>query len=267
MFEAEKQTKRVGVVGAKAIDIPKMVLAPFINLLLPYVVLALNENDPEKKAACLCILGSQIIDAHGRYFSSPKSKEILQEIMDRTLKDDNIVVNLFGILAGIVMELDPLDGVSQKKVVTKAADKIFEKQNLNAAEKLLTLTKLGYGYFYSQYHEQYTDPELELIDKVQLDRYYNLFSSEEAQKLFYRWLELNFDLDVVGVIERSQAEVNPSKRTSVFLAELYDQLLYKKHGLIDETYKIILKETAYSTKELTSNVILGGFIVCEKLSI
>ena len=42
---------------------------------------------------------------------------------------------------------------------------------------------------------------------------------------------------------------------------------YKKHGLIDETYKIISKGKAYSTKELTSKVISEGFIVYEKLSI
>lgn len=42
---------------------------------------------------------------------------------------------------------------------------------------------------------------------------------------------------------------------------------YKKHGLIDETYKIISKGTAYSTKELTPKVISEGFIVYEKLSI
>ena len=42
---------------------------------------------------------------------------------------------------------------------------------------------------------------------------------------------------------------------------------YKTHGLIDETYKIISKGTAYSTKELTSKVISEGFIVYGKLSI
>jgi hypothetical protein len=42
---------------------------------------------------------------------------------------------------------------------------------------------------------------------------------------------------------------------------------YKNNGLIDETYKIISKETTYSTKELTSKVISEGFIVYEKLSI
>ena len=42
---------------------------------------------------------------------------------------------------------------------------------------------------------------------------------------------------------------------------------YKNHGLIYETYKIISKGTAYSTKELTSKVISEGFIVYEKLSI
>jgi hypothetical protein len=35
---------------------------------------------------------------------------------------------------------------------------------------------------------------------------------------------------------------------------------YKNNGLIDETYKIISKETTYSTKELTSKVISEGFI-------
>ena len=42
---------------------------------------------------------------------------------------------------------------------------------------------------------------------------------------------------------------------------------YKKHGLINEIYKIISKGTAYNTKELTSKVISEGFIVYEKLSI
>jgi hypothetical protein len=41
----------------------------------------------------------------------------------------------------------------------------------------------------------------------------------------------------------------------------------KNHGLIDQTYKIISKGTAYNTKELTSKVISEGFIVYEKLSI
>ena len=42
---------------------------------------------------------------------------------------------------------------------------------------------------------------------------------------------------------------------------------YKNHGLIYETYKIISKGTAYSTKELTSKVISEGFIVYENLKI
>jgi len=40
---------------------------------------------------------------------------------------------------------------------------------------------------------------------------------------------------------------------------------YKKHGLVDESYKIISKGKTYSTKELTSKAISEGFIVYEKL--
>lgn len=40
---------------------------------------------------------------------------------------------------------------------------------------------------------------------------------------------------------------------------------YKKHGLVDENYKIISKGKAYSTKKLTSKVISEGFIAYEKL--
>ena len=84
-----------------------------------------------------------------------------------------------------------------------------------------------------------------------------VFSSVNIAKTF--WIKDFFEDYSVKLTNQQKTKMKK------YFIECLQQ--YKKHGLIDETYKIISKGTAYSTKELTSKVISEGFIVYEKLSI
>ena len=95
-----------------------------------------------------------------------------------------------------------------------------------------------------------TKHELEVQFKV-----IQIFSSVDIAKTF--WIKDFFE-------DFQLTNQQKKKMKNYFIEYLLE---YQKHGLIDETYKIISKGKTYSTKELTSKVISEGFIVYEKLSI
>ena len=84
-----------------------------------------------------------------------------------------------------------------------------------------------------------------------------VFSSVNIAKTF--WIKDFFEDYSVKVTNQQKTKMKMKKYFIEYLQQ------YKNHGLIDETYKIISKGTAYSTKKLTSKVISEGFIVYEKL--
>ena len=84
-----------------------------------------------------------------------------------------------------------------------------------------------------------------------------VFSSVNIAKTF--WIKDFFEDYSVKLTNQQKTKMKK------YFIECLQQ--YKKHGLIDETYKILSKGTVYSTKELTSKIISEGFIVYEKLSI
>ena len=84
-----------------------------------------------------------------------------------------------------------------------------------------------------------------------------VFSSVNIAKIF--WVKDFFEDYSVQLTNQQKTKMKN------YFIECLQQ--YKKHGLVDENYKIISKGKAYSTKELTSKVISEGFIVYEKLYI
>lgn len=101
-------------------------------------------------------------------------------------------------------------------------------------------------------NKKLTKHEVEVQFKV-----IQVFSSVNIAKTF--WIKDFFEDYAVQLTNQQKTKMKN------YFIECLQQ--YKKHGLINENYKIISKGKAFSTRELTSKNISEGFIVYEKLSI
>lgn len=86
---------------------------------------------------------------------------------------------------------------------------------------LTLLQDVAVGNRYMSYKKQYINAEL--ITQEQIDRYHELFKADLLKKVFFRWLEVTFDLDIVLALELSRKERNSLKQSQVFLHNILKQ--------------------------------------------
>ena len=107
-------------------------------------------------------------------------------------------------------------------------------------------------YFPNLFQKKLTKDQLEVRFK-----FIQVFTSVNIEKVFF----------VQEFLESYPSVISSQRKNNIkkYFIELVE--LFKKHDLIEDSYKIISNENCYSTTRLNTHDISEGFIIYEKLSI